>query len=283
MSDAPAAPAADSGDATADGQGAAGEQKGGAFYASALDAITDPELRAQVEASLKESEGKVTQRLQTAADFQKQWEPFGEMGLQDLGPEGVTRALTLDQIFTDPAAITDQLSDDDKAWLEENWAKIGDSFGFFDEGDGGEPEGEPAADDQPEYVKQLLERIDGLEQRLGTQQEVQEDSAADQQVAERITELDGKHGFDEQSKQVALGLAHSYAQSGVEWQEALEKGYADAQRLKGAGQAELIEGASSQPEPAQRGGQAHTVAEKPRSFKDAEANAAAKFAAAATG
>src|SRR4051812_42386476 len=106
MSDAGAAPAAGAqpGAEGADGQGQAGAPDNPNGLYPDLSGVPES-VRAQVESLLKEYDGNVTRKFQEAAEYRKQWEPYGELGITDVDPTELSDLMAFREIASDPEAF----------------------------------------------------------------------------------------------------------------------------------------------------------------------------------
>jgi hypothetical protein len=257
------APAA-AGDASAEGQGG-----GPGLY----DLAEVPEhLRPAVEPHLKKIEANVTQRFQEAADFRKQWEPFqGIEGLTQLQPDALSELVAFhNEVLSDEEAF--------KQW----WTELGQEAGWMQDvsaGDGGDNGDDElgGGDAAPEVVelRGQVEELKGLVNQLVEGQQTQEQQtrqdAAKQAIESELVDLAGKElgegqKFDDDTRNAILTFALRYPQD----PEAVSKGYADLQKLRGQSQSELVTDKLGQPDPAVRGGTADTEPPTVTSFAEAK-------------
>lgn len=236
---------------TQEGQGAAASDNG--LYPD-LSAVPES-IQAQVLPLLKEFEGNVTRKFQEAADFRKQWEPYQQLGLQDIQMDDLKELLEFRQIASDPEAFRD-------------WYKaVGQELAFDEQA----PQQEPTPGDglTPDSLKELLN--EALDQRLGPIEQAyqqQEQSRALQEaesfVTSKLDELQTQHGeFD---RDAVCQLALAYDQEA----DAIERGFADYQRLIGAAEKNYAEGKLAAPDTPEQGGRPNGTPPEVRTFADAK-------------
>lgn len=259
---APAATDGTGGDGGAGGDGAQAPDLGGDPFAKVLEvAVND---RDAVAAALKDAQGLITKRFQEAADFRKEWEPFGQLNLAEVGPDNVAQALSLAQLFANPAQAAELVAD--PARFEETWEAIGESMGFLEPAEGGSQQAAATTGDEepPAWAKDLIAKVEQFDQSEQARQQEAVQRAADERVREQLDALRDEDGFDEPR---VLQLAQVYALQGD--QDAIAKGWADLQAILGGAERGLVEEKEQQPSPAEPGGQALTVPVKPKTYKEA--------------
>lgn len=278
MAEETTAPAEQSATGTAGAdEGSAAFDEGGTPFGPVLDAV--PNGREAVEAALKEIQGKVTQSFQKAADFRKQWEPFAELGVGELGVEGMQELLAFGQMLQSPEAAAQLVQD--KESFESWWEQIGDTLGFF-EGDEtpADEAGAAAPEETPAWAQQLIEQNQQLTQRLDTIEGSSEAEKAQATLDAQITSMKAEHQLDDEAMQHVLRLAHPYAAAGHE--DALARGLADFRAIRGGAQGDLVdEKLGQETAPAERGGQADATPPEVKSFGDATTAARQRLAAGA--
>lgn len=191
------------------------------------------ELRPYLQSELKKIEGGITQKFQEAAEYRRTMEPLSGLaeieGLADVPAEEMSELLEFRQLIQDPEQF--------ESW----WSAVGEEMGFLNDADGageGSPEGE-ADQGPPEWAQTLMERLDSLEGTTRQSEATQREQQALQQIDSQLDALREQHGdFDEDA---VCQLAMSYDD-----EDAVEKGFADYQRLTGKAQSQLVDGASNQ-------------------------------------
>jgi hypothetical protein len=223
------------------------------------------EYRPFLEAELKKIEGNATKKFQEHADFRKQWEPYAELGLNDVPHEEVQDLLRLREIAQDPESF-DQ-------WL----TVMAQQRGLLDQAEGDPVEyeeedgGEPDFDFDALIEQKLQERLGPIQQQQEEQQREQRVSAAQQQIDSELASLKEAHGeFDDEAVcQLALAFADE--------PDAIQKGFERYQQITGGAQRSLVESKVSQPGGAVEGGPPNTAPEKVQGFGEAKRAARERF------
>lgn len=256
--------------------GSAGLTENGNPFGPVLEAV--PNGREAVEAALKKIEGSITQRFQEAADFRKQWEPFAELGLSDMGVEPVQQLMAFGQMLQDPAKAAELVSDPEG--FESWWEQIGDTLGFFEDGEKPGAETPAGQEETPAWAQQLIEQNQQLTQRLDTIEGSSEQEKANAALEAAITGLKNEHKLDDDQVKHVLRLAHPYAAAGDE--DAIAKGLADYQAIRGGAQGDLVDRKLERETAAvERGGQIDNTPPEIKSFGDATTAARQRLAAGA--
>lgn len=250
-----------------EGQGASAGSEGLYPDLSTLDSAT----REMVTPHLKTMEGNITRKLQEAAEYRKQWEPYTDLGLNDMDPGELQELLSFGEIARDP--------DQFRQWYE----AVGQEMGFAN-GNGNGAEQDATPEFSPDAVTKMIG--DALDQRLGPIQsayEAQEQQRQEQEIVGAVTgkldELQSQHGeFD---RDAVNQLAVVYAQQGAGGpdgaKDAIERGFADYQRLIGNVEKGVFKRKLNTPETPEQGGRPATQAQPITSFGDAHAAAKALF------
>lgn len=265
------------------GDGASGAQDGSPF-AAVLEAV--PQGREAVEAALKKVEGGITQRFQEAADFRKQWEPYADMGLSEVPAEQLQEQVALGRLFADPASINPEQINSEA--LSAAWERIGDHFGFFEDG---EPAGGQPAQQQGQGLDPAVQQvIDGLKQQVtdlqqslepvlnGYQSQEQERrvQAADEAISTALDKLESEHP-GAVNRELVNALAYPYADQGAE--KAIELAFRDSQQFTGAIERGMVENKTGQPAPAAGEARPDTTPPTIATFEDAKKAARQRLAA----
>ena len=260
MSDAaPAAGAQPEGaDTGVDGQGQVGASDNPNGLYPDLSGVPEG-VRDQVLSLLKEHDGAITRKFQEAAEFRKQWEPYSELGLNDIDPSELSDLLAFREIASDPEQFAE--------WYQ----AIGEQMGLG----GGEDElGVDGDDDDgmsPERFEEMLgraldQRLGPIEQTFEAQQQQQALSQAESYINSQLDELQEQHGEFDREAVCQLALAY-------EGQEAVQQGFADYQRLIGAAEKGFIDKKLQAPPTAEQGGRPGTQAQPITQFSEASQQA----------
>lgn len=243
------------------GQGS-NENEGHGLYDQILGVIPEA-LRGQVEPHLKEWDGNVTRKFQEAAEFRKQWEPYGETGLSDFTPEQVSELVQFAQLAQDPEKFGEFLLNEARArdLLPDDAPELGDDEL---EDDGGEL--------TPESIKEIFsglldERLSPIEKRFSGMDEEARIDEAGKEIRSTLDSLKESSGdFDEER---VMRFALSYSKDGVIGPEAIKAGHKDLQSIIADAEKGLFKQKSEQPETPEQGGKAPTGTEPITNFKEA--------------
>lgn len=215
------------------------------------------ELRPYLQSELKKIEGGITKKFQEASEYRKQMEPFAALseveGLTDIPAEDLSELVAFRQLIQDPEQF--------ESW----WSAVGEEMGFLNDGDGDDSESVDGAggDEPPAWAQELMQRLDSLEGTTQQSEMQQREAAALQHIDSELKSLAQKHGeFDEDA---VCQLAMAYDD-----EDAIQKGFADYQRLTGKAQSELVESKSAPGSAPVTGGGADTSPEPVGGFADAK-------------
>jgi hypothetical protein len=235
------------------GQGAVDEGSGLYDLASAPD-----DLRPYLEAELKKIEGNTTRKFQEAAEFRDRWSPYEELGVADIPPEELQSFLEFREIAQDPESFS--------AW----WKAVGEKLGLFDGGEAA-PEDGVEDDDGVDLEAIIQERVDEalapFREQFQSQEEEQRVAAEMETLTGQLDALQEQHGEYDREAVCQLALAYS------DDEDAIEKAFADYQRLIGGAERGLIEGKEGMPAAAMEGGQPNTQAREIDGFAGAKSAA----------
>jgi hypothetical protein len=252
MPDAPAPGAQPGADVGAPGQGPEGIDSSNGLYP---DLSNVPEgVRQAVLPLLKEYEGNATRKFQEAAEYRKQWEPFEQLGINQIDPEEMADLLAFRELASDP----DQFAE----WYQQ----VGEQL---------ELGGGPQYDQQPSEEggmdmgaledmigRALDQRLGPIEQTFQQQQEAQNLAQAESYITSQLDGLQEQHGEFDRDAVCQLALAY-------DGPEAVEKGFADYQRLIGQAEKGVLSGKLQQPPPPEQGGRPGTQAKSITDFGEA--------------
>lgn len=245
-----------------------------------LDSV-DPEIRDQLTPHLKDIERNVGKKLQDAANYRKQWEPYEELGIKDLEPDAVKQLLEFAQLANDPQQFAQ--------W----WKSAGEQMGLFEQLKPEEDIDLEGVDDVPSQEKiqeliaeQVAERLSPIEQSLKAQEEAARETQANEEITDAFTKLqgdnpelfDGKSAEDQEKVKATIArLAYAYSDDGkMSAEEIILKGFEDYKELLGQGEKGLFEQKQNQPSPAEGPGAPASSPEKITSFDDPRLKAQAR-------
>lgn len=268
MTDAQPTPESAPAPDTGGGEGAGTTQDG--FYD--LSEVA-PELRPGVEKHLKEIEGRVTPKLQEAAQLREQWEPYNDLGLGDYDPEELGGLLTFAQL-TSAAAQGDQEALADFAeWYE----RIGEQLGLGAE-EGGDEYGEYGDEDgESDLAEQIAQAVEPLYEKMAEQEQQQVYQEALSQVEQATAKLQSEHGLSDQQIDTVLRLAQSFEDD----DDPVNAGFEEYKRIAGEGEKSLFETKQrDNSTPPEGEGPADTSVKATTDFDEAKAQARERMARA---
>lgn len=246
-----------------EGQGDDSEQVSETEDKGLYDLSSVPEDQRQyVEPILKDIEGNVTKKLQSHAEYRKQWEPYEELKVNEIEPNLMQELVSIAGI-----------ADDEQA-LQEWWKGLGSERGWyqepnFEEDDDidWEDDDDDLTDEDLQMFKQAIdEAIDQktapLMERAQEQEQEILNKRANETIDAELAKLKDEHGdFNEKA---VCRLALTY-----EGPEAIQQGFKDYQELINGAQNGVFEGAAQKPASPEGPGRNVSTPEKITSFKEA--------------
>lgn len=252
------------------GQGA---EASGGLYDSYLQFVPQ-ERHAEATAHLQEVSKDVNSRLEGAAEFRKQWEPFSQIeGLSQYDPERLSELLAWhQQVVSTPDAF--------QQWLAQAAKEAGLTAAEGQQLSELEQDGELTREQIEQLVQQQADqRLAPLQQRLEQfeqDQMVGQEETAISQAFDQI-ESESKLSLSEAQKEMILDLGMAFAVAdGKELQMGdaswVQKGFERFQSIMSDAQRSFVDGKSQQPNPPlTTGGQQATGA--PKTFEEARQQA----------
>lgn len=220
-----------------------------------LTAVPD-DVREIVQPLLKQMEGNITRKFTEAAEYRKQWEPYQELGLNDVEPDDLKDLLAFREIAGD--------EDRFKEWV----TAVSQELGLAP---GESPQGDPEGGDLQQTIAQALDqRLSPIEQAFKASQDAQALAQAESMIDSKLKALKEEHGDFDDDAVCQLALAY-------EGEESIDRGFADYQRLVGSVEKNFLDGKLRQPETPEQGGRPATQAKEITSFEDAKVAAKAAF------
>jgi len=217
------------------------------------DLSTVPEeYRSHVERIAKDIDRNVNAKLQQAAEYRQQWEPFGELGLQDIGHEGLGALLQFAQDVSDPETARDAfLALAEAAGVDLGAAQAGD------DSEGEEPDAVEALRAEIAEIKaaeaQRQEQAEIATLRTQAEQAYRAEFAeVEQQLGRPFSTKAGPNGEPSERDQL-IQLAKRFQ---LDHDEPIKAAHQWMQQIRGQGQAELVNGQPTPPAAAERGGRA---------------------------
>ena len=255
------------------------EVQGAEDEASGLYDLTSvpDELKPHLEPHLKAIEGNVTRKFQEYSEKVKGWEPYEELGVNDIDPETLGGLLEFAELANDPEQFSE--------W----WKETGERLGLFDGIESDEDEDDDLYDEDddfdlegltPEKVQKLVadavtENLSPLYEQMERSEQERAEQAMYQEITDTLDEIVQEHG--EVDTDAVLQLAFAYVDDDPD--NAIQKGFADYQRLVSAGEARLFNGkanstgAGAEPE----GAASLTPEPAPNDFRSAKQQAIARM------
>lgn len=213
---------------------------------------TVPEgLRDSVQPLLAEWDKGVQKKFTEAAEYRKQWEPYEELGINQLPPEDLSELLAFRELAQDPEAFRqwyDQIGEVLNEGQEES-AELDDE---------GEPEGNPE-----------FEAMRAEFEELKAWRDQQEQDRVVNQMAEKIRsdldEIRAEHpNVPEEHEEAICALALQF-----DGEDAVRKGFEVYQQLMSSAENNLFKSKTEAPGPAMSGGTPNTASEPITDFKNA--------------
>lgn len=225
-----------------------GQQGTPSLYEEALSSVPE-EHRQYVESHFKEWDRKVSEKLESAANDRKAWEPYEELGLRDrFDPEQMSALVEIADALSNPdtaAELVRQLADEIGLDLSQDVVD--------DEDDDAGPSGDPEIDSLRAEIQELRE----FKESLSRQSREAEVLAALQSEYAEIVELHGKP-FTEKEETKIASLAEKFAATS---ETPLMDAYRFISELAGDAEVDLIKGKTAEPAPAEAEGRASTAPE----------------------
>jgi len=223
------------------------------------DLASVPEhLREHVTPILKDIEGNVTRRFQQYSDQVKSWEPYAQLGINEVDPQELAELLEFRQIVQDQDAF--------KQWYDH----VGQELGYGQQqsdADEFDLDGLDGGGLSEQRIQELVQ--EQLQQHITPLQQYQQEQQWNMQVqAEHDAieaELDALGIEDKNERTAVLTWAYPYGDD----PDSIKKGHADYQRFVGNVESRFVNQKAKAPGPAISGGVADTQAKPITSYGDA--------------
>lgn len=242
-----------------EGQGAESPE-GNELYSPFLEGVS-PEIQEQVIPALKAQDAEFTKRFQSLSEKTK---PFEDLGVFDSDPETVGSYLSLAQAV-DAAQTGDT---DSQQAVYEWWDQVGESLGFYEQGEDGEDSGddELPEDFDPYDAKQfgslleskVQEQVAPLLQALQQQQQQTEQQKAFEQLESQVQAVKQEHDLSDEVMEEVQELAAMFPNS----DNPIQAGYEKYKALVAKGEGALFQKKIEQPATPEGSGPAATTPEK---------------------
>lgn len=246
-----------------------GEGEGGGATADGLYDLSGvaPEIRPVVEQHLKAIEGRITPRLQEAAEYRKQWEPYEQAGVNNMDPEELSGLLAFAEL-TNAAANGDEQA---LTQFGEWYSQIGQELGLGDQET--EDEGTIEGEDQG-LSEQIAEAVSPIYEKLAEQEQQQIYERTLSDIQNQTEKLQAEHNLSDEDMDTILRFAQSYDDE----DDPISKGFEEFQNLIARGEKGLFAQKFNQPAPPEGEGPADNTPKPITSFDAAKAMARERFA-----
>lgn len=233
-----------------DGQGGQGD--GNPPYAEYLSRVPE-EARAEVEQAFRQWDADVTRRFQESAEFRRQWEPYQELGVNQLSPEDVEWALQFRQAAVEnPESVQD--------WYQ----TYAQAHGLVqsepaapappaDDG-GGYLDYDPDANLQQSLTAALAPmqaQLEAMNQWREAQEAAAAEAAAQEYIQGQLAELKERHG-DEFNEAIVEKFIPQYIHTDP--RNAVTRAFADSQELRAQIERDTLQSKVGQPRTPESGG-----------------------------
>lgn len=227
----------------------------GLFDLSSLDETVRP----TVEPFLKDIERNVNGKFAEHAEYRKRYEGFDDLGLDDVGPEGIAALLEFAEALTDPDGAKQAILD-----LAEN---VGVDLGAA----------APAAPEGEDEVTALRATVEALEARLNGRDEQDQFTTLQREEATRLRiewdEVEAAHkaasgqDFSDEEKERLKTLARRFV---TDHPEPIKAAYEFIQNIAGAATGQFVSGAPTPPAAPTAAGAPSTTVEPTDDFDVAQ-------------
>ena len=252
------------------------------------DLSTVPEEhRAFVEEHLKNVERNANGKFQEHAEYREGWQPYEELGIQDIDPGGLGALIGFAEKLVDPetgeldpVAARDAIMEFAEG-LGVDLAGDGQHEGDLDAGDADDE----TDDDVPSWARQLMDK-DAERERQAAEAAEQEElreitTAAEAAYRKEFEEVESLNGqpFDKtpgsspdgdpqrSERDFLIGLAKRFQ---LDNDEPIKAAYQLMQTISGRAEAALVNGQPEQPKPSEGRGRASSPVRAVDTFEDAE-------------
>lgn len=232
------------------------------------------ELREQLEPHLKAIEGNATRKFQEHAAYRDQWQPYEELGINQVDPQDLAGLLEFAQMAQDDNAFAQ--------WFEQTGQESGlfEALGYTKEdadlNDLGIDESQLTPEQIADMVREAVaEQMAPVNEQLTAQQQEQLVSQAEGEITDRLAEIHDEYpDLPETADDAILRFAYSYAEDDEE--DPVGKGFEDYQNLIAQGEGNLFAKKAGQPSAPEGPGAADPSGERITSFGDPRLKQAAR-------
>lgn len=226
-----------------------------AMYAQYLATVPEA-LRSQVEPAFKQWDADVTRKFQTHAEQAKTWEPYAELGIQDIAPEDMGHLKTFYEIAADPDAF--------KEWVKSAYESL------HGEGSNEEVPGQPVTADEPEYLTADKAKELFQQQQAEAHQQAEQQRVTDEITAEMRETFDALKAKDpDLDEDLIAYLANRDHADSPTVKESIEAAHAGWTKRLGAIESDALDKKLTQPGAAITAGAPHSAPTPAKSIGDA--------------
>ena len=252
------------------------DQGQGSESSGLYDLSSIPEqFRPSVEPVFKQWESNVTKKFQEHADYRKSWEPYEQLGVNNVAPDQLETLLAFNQLAEDPEQFDE--------WLHTTALERG----LFEQQQqqqaqepmGEDPYGDPYAQPQqaqqfdPEMLQQMIsEQVGPLYEQAQAQQQQQAVQSAAEEIQSQLDGLHEKHGDFPDEFICQLAMAYDTP-------DGIERAFSDYQNVIAQTERGVVENKLSEPSVPESGGQPSVAPPETNSWEDARAAAIARLRA----
>jgi len=234
-----------------------------------LDSVPQ-ELREHVEPHLKAITRNVDSKFREASEYRKQWEPYEQLGVNNMDPQALAGLLAFAETANDDEAFA--------KWFEETGRDSGlfEQLGYMKADEPFTDPGEFNPEQIAEMVKDAVaEQMAPVNEQLSQQQQEQIQREAEQQVVDTWAQIEADNpDLPDDAKDAVLRFALSYIEGDEDdIGQAIGDGFEEYKRIVAQGESDLFAQKSNQPGPVEGPGSADTSAPRITSFEDAKAAA----------
>lgn len=221
------------------------------------------EQRPHIEPILQDVQRNVNGKFEQAAEYRKQWQPYEELGVNEIDPSLMEELVSIAQIVDDEEALREwwQGLGSERGWADSEDTEDDDfDFGFDDDDDLSETDLKALQD----VIEQAIESKTAplFEKEAEREQQILM-AEAEKEIANQLSSLKDKYGEFDESAVCKLALAYDD-------EDAIQKGFEDYQNLIKSAQNGVFESKSDAPAPPEGSGVAPTTPDNITSFKDAK-------------
>jgi len=222
------------------------------------------EQRPHIEPILQDVQRNVNGKFEQAAEYRKQWQPYEELGVNDIDPSLMEELVSIAQIVDDEEALREwwQGLGSDRGWTDSNQPDDDDEFdfGFDDDDDISETDLKALQ----EVIEQAIEsKTAPLFEKEAEREQQLLMAEAEKEISAKLDSLKEKYGEFDESAVCKLALAYDE-------EDAIEKGFEDYQNLIKSAQNGVFEAKTDSPAPPEGAGVPATTPSEITSFKDAK-------------